>query len=231
MHWHALLLAAAALLLLYACDDAAPTPEPPPATVAPGTVDEGGDAGEKDLQGGKDQTTYDDSSERSQKLDDATRIQRSDTLAALAAVYGGPSAEGFGGAVFARPLGPEDDLEAAAQAVYQDFVGELWERWGEEAWMGPWRQVHGRPEDAEADIVAELQGIEDADARRSVPLVLDVAEDPEAARAALSAVFDDPAVQELAVYNVGDGEAMSGLLLAARGPDAEEGVFLVVLLD
>lgn len=170
-------------------------------------------------------------SEGNTQMDDAARIESNDTLAALAAVYGGPSAEGFGGAVFARPLGPEDELEAAARAVYQDFVGELWERWGEEAWMGPWRQVHDRPEEAEADIVAELKGIEDAEASRSVPLVLEVVEDPEAARAALSAVFDDPAVQELAVYNVGDGGAMSGLLLAARGPEAEEGVFLVVLLD
>ena len=35
-------------------------------------------------------------------------------------------------------------------------------------------------------------------------------------RAALAVAFDDPGVTELRVFDLGDGEAMSGLLVAGR---------------
>ena len=53
----------------------------------------------------------------------------------------------------------------------------------------------------------------------------------EAARAALSAAFDDPKVSELRVFNLGDGEAMSGLLVAGRRGASGESTFLVFLMD
>ncbi len=154
-----------------------------------------------------------------------------DYAASLEAAYGAPSQAGFGSAVFYEPMKPDDDLTKAALAKYKYFVGELWERYGEEAWMGPWKEVYARPAGARPDIVAELRGIEDPDAAISAPMILDAVQDAEAARAALSAAFDDPAVTELRVYNLGDGGAMSGILVAARRAATSDATFLVFLLD
>ena len=62
----------------------------------------------------------------------------------LEAAYGAPSQEGFGSAVFYERLKASDDLEQAAFAKYRYFVGEQWERFGEDAWMGPWKVVYTR---------------------------------------------------------------------------------------
>ncbi len=152
-------------------------------------------------------------------------------VADLEAAYGAPSQAGFGSAVFYEPLGAEDSMTDAALAKYKYFTGELWERWGEEAWMAPWKEVYARPAGAKADIVAELRGITDIDARNSAPMILDVVQDAEKANAALAAAFDDPGVTELRVFNLGDGGAMSGILVAGRRAQAGEAVFLVFLLD
>jgi len=148
----------------------------------------------------------------------------------LEAVYGAPSQAGFGSAVFYEQMETAGRLEQAALAQYRYFVGDLWERYGQDAWMGPWKEVYARTADSTRDIVAELQGISDAGARLSVPMILEVVENTEAARQALSAAYDDTAVAELAVYTLGDGEAMSGLLVAARR-DTGEATFLVFLMD
>ena len=62
-------------------------------------------------------------------------------------------------------------------------------------------------------------------------MILDSIEGAETARAALSAAFDDPAVSELRAFNLGDGEAMSGLLVAGRRGASGEATFLVFLMD
>lgn len=152
-------------------------------------------------------------------------------VANLEAAYGAPSQEGFGSAVFYESLQATDDLEQKALEKYKYFTGELWERWGEDAWMGPWKEVHTRAAGAKADIVAELRAIDDRDAANSAPMILDVVQDAEAARAALSAAFDDPAVTELRVFNLGDGGAMSGILVAGRRAASGDATFLVFLLD
>jgi hypothetical protein len=154
-----------------------------------------------------------------------------DYVTALEAAYGAPSQAGFGSAVFYEPLKASDKLDQAALAKYKYFVGDLWERYGEDAWMGPWKMVYTRPVDGKRDIIAELRGITDREARMSVEMILDNVDDPEKARTALSAAFDDPAVTELAVYNTGDGAAMSGALVAARRGDAGATTFLVFLMD
>ena len=151
-------------------------------------------------------------------------------VANLEAAYGAPSQAGFGSAVFYEPLAAGDDLAEAALAKYKYFVGNLWERYGEDAWIGPWKEVYVRQAGTSPDIVAELRGIADADARASVPMILEVVENVEAAQKALSAAHDDPAVTELRIYNLGDGGAMSGLLVAARR-DTGEATFLVFLMD
>ena len=152
-------------------------------------------------------------------------------VTALEAAYGAPSQAGFGSAVFYEPLKASDKLDQAALAKYKYFVGDLWERYGEDAWMGPWKMVYTRPLDGKRDIVAELRGITDRAARMSVEMILDNIEGAEEARAALSAAYDDPAVTELRVFNLGDGDAMSGLLVAGRRGATGEATFLVFLLD
>jgi len=148
----------------------------------------------------------------------------------LEAAYGAPSQAGFGSAVFYEGMALAGSLEQKALEKYQYFVGDLWERYGEDAWMVPWKQVYTRKAGAKQDIVAELKGISHAEARLSVPMVLDVVENAETARQALSAAYDDAAVAELRVFSLGDGEAMSGLLVAGRR-DTGEAAFLVFLMD
>ncbi len=166
----------------------------------------------------------------------ATKQPKSDAtkpayVADLEAAYGAPSQAGFGSAVFFEQMKTDDNLTQAALAKYKYFTGELWERWGEAAWMGPWKEVYARPTGAKPDIVAELRGITDIDARNSAPMILDVVPDAAAAKAALVAAFDDPAVTELRIYNLGDGGAMSGILVAGRRGATGEATFLVFLLD
>ncbi len=162
---------------------------------------------------------------------DGKTLEKPDYVAGLEAAYGGPSQDGFGSAVFHETLRSTDDLTPAALAKYRTFVGKLWDRYGEVAWMGPWKEVYARQAGGAPDIAAELRGISDRDAALSVPMILDNIEGAEAARAALSAAFDDPEVTELRTFNLGDGEAMSGLLVAGRRGGSGETTFLVFLLD
>jgi hypothetical protein len=148
----------------------------------------------------------------------------------LEASYGAPSQAGFGSAVFATNMDPGQDLEPVALEHYQYFVGDLWQRYGQDAWMGQWKEVYVRQAEASRDIVAELKGIADPEAKQSAPMILEGVEDAEAARQALAAACDDPAVTELRVYNLGDGGAMSGLEIAARR-DTGGATFLVFLMD
>lgn len=153
-----------------------------------------------------------------------------DAVAALEAIYGPPSQAGFGSAVFYDPLAPGADLEQAARARYRFFVGDLWERYGADAWMGPWQRVYSRPAGAARDIVAELRTLANRNAAMSASVLLDSVDAPEQAQAALAAVFDDPAVAELTVYTLGDSGAMAGLLVAGLRQD-RSAIFLVFLLD
>ena len=61
-------------------------------------------------------------------------------------------------------------------------------------------------------------------------MILDAVENADAAQKALAAAFDDPTVAQLTVFTVGDGAAMSGLLIAGRRSNAEA-TFLIFLLD
>lgn len=157
--------------------------------------------------------------------------EKPDYVNALEAIYGPPSQEGFGGAIFHERGLPEIyGLPAAALETYRTFMGELWERFGEDMWMSAWREVYVRESGAQADIVNELQAIDDRQAQGSVILVLG-AGDSETTRAALAEAFDSAEVTELRVFNIGDNGAMSGLLVAGRRAGTGDATFLVVLLD
>lgn len=161
---------------------------------------------------------------------DAASTAQPAAVAALEAVFGPPSQAGFGSAVFYDPLAPGVELEQAALARYQFFVGDLWERYGADAWLRPWQRVYTRPPGASGDIVAELRALANPDAARSASVLLEGVDAPERAPAALSAAFDDPAVTELAVFTLGDGGALAGLLVAGQRQD-RGAIFLVFLLD
>jgi hypothetical protein len=157
-------------------------------------------------------------------------MTRSETIANLQALYGPPSQAGFGSAVFCDRVERAEDLEAAALKHYRYFLGKAWEQFGEEAWMGPWQRVYQRQAADRRDIVTELRSITDPAAQSSVTMLLDAIADPEAGRQALSAVYDDADVETLAVYTLGDGAALSGLLIAGRDRQGET-ILLVFLLD
>jgi pimeloyl-ACP methyl ester carboxylesterase len=81
------------------------------------------------------------------------------SVADLEAAYGASRQAAFGSAVFYEKLKTTDDLKQAALEKCHYFTGELWERYGEEAWMGPWKEVYARTSGARHDIVAELRDI------------------------------------------------------------------------
>ena len=151
----------------------------------------------------------------------------------LETVYGQPNQEAFGSAVFYKTLISASDLEQTALDVYQYFVGDLWDQYGEEAWLESWKEIYTRVQDADpdADIIAELQGLSDFDAILSVSMLLENIENAEQAGIALAGAFDDPAVTKLTVYTTGDGEAMSGLLIASWRKKTRAATLLVFLMD
>ncbi|UIE37192.1 hypothetical protein [Leptodesmis sichuanensis] len=152
-------------------------------------------------------------------------------VTALTTLYGAPSQAGFGSAVFYDAIEPGSDLEPIALRYYQYFVGSLWEQYGEAAWMSPWKQIYVRPTGIQPDIVAELKAIADSAAVNYVPiLLLEETDDYAKAQQALATVFNHPQVTDLRVYAIGDGAAMSGLLLAGSRSTGETTI-LVSLLD
>lgn len=149
----------------------------------------------------------------------------------LESFYGPPSQNGFGSAVFFERIPNTQTLEQAALQKYRYFMGDSWDRFGEEAWMSAWKCVYTRPTGIKQDIVAELRAIRDPDVSVSVPMILDYFENAADSRAALAATFNDPSVSELCVYNLGDGGAMSGILISARHLVMGYATFLVFIMD
>ena len=148
----------------------------------------------------------------------------------LVNLYGQPSQAGFGSAVFDEIIEPGTDLEPIALRYYQHFVGKLWEQFGADAWMSTWKQVYARTGGVTPDIVAELRAIADPAAAHFVPVLLLADTDDRAkAEQALAAVFDNSQVSDLRVYAIGDGAALSGLLVAGYRPN--EITILISLID
>ncbi len=158
-------------------------------------------------------------------------LGKPDYVVELERCYGMPSQEAFGSSVFYDAMDvSEAPLEQAAIAKYKHFAGETWERYGEENWMAEWESVYTRDPKSTRDIVAELRSISDRAAKTSASLLIENSDHSAEARAALSKTFDDSTVWELQVFKIGDGSAMSGILIAARRPN-EGSVFLVLLMD
>lgn len=162
----------------------------------------------------------------------ASATQRPAYVSALEASYGAPSEAGFGSSVFFVP-GPMDrDLEEVAKHYYQHFVGkQRWDPSAAERWLGQWREVYRRtPGATSPGICAELRTLDDREARMQGDLILNVGENPEAARKALEQAYDSSEVADLRMYMIGDGEAMSGMMLIGVRKSGEATV-LIVLMD
>jgi hypothetical protein len=159
-----------------------------------------------------------------------TNETKPDYVLALERAFGPPSQEGFGSAGFSMHMVEADDLEQVAQHFYQVFVGDKWAKWGAETWMASWQQVYTREPGSKPDIVNELRAIEDRETSLSVPLILDVSEEAEAARKALAGAFDAADGVDIQVYTIGDGDALSGVLLAGKHGKGQV-TCLVFLMD
>ena len=96
--------------------------------------------------------------------------------------------------------------------------------------MAAWQRVYARPPGIRGDIVAELRGIQDPEARSSISMLLDGHETPGAGKQALSAVYDDAGMENIHVYTLGDGAALSGVLIAGRARSGAT-TLLVFLMD
>jgi hypothetical protein len=84
--------------------------------------------------------------------------------------------------------------------------------------------------DAPRAIISELRSLNDSEARLSASLILDNIDEAEAGQRALVAAFDDPKIIELTIHKMGDGEAISGLVIAGRRANGET-TFLVSISD
>jgi len=156
--------------------------------------------------------------------------EHADRAAELQAVFGQPSQAGLGSAVFAERVERPQDLEAAAKRCYRHFLGKQWAEAGESVWMAPWQRVYARPPGLRADIVAELRGIRNPAARSALSVLLEGHDTPDAARHALSAVYDDAGMEIVQVYTLGDGAALSGVLIAGRTRNGAA-TLLIFLMD
>ena len=161
---------------------------------------------------------------------DPSLPEHADRTAALQAIFGQPSQAGFGSAVFAERVGQPQDLEAAAKRYYRHFLGKQWAEAGESVWMAPWHRVYARPSGLHADIVAELRGIRNPAARSALSVLLEGHDTPDAAQHALSAVYDDAGMEIVQVYTLGDGAALSGVLIAGRTRNGAS-TLLIFLMD
>ena len=149
----------------------------------------------------------------------------------LIEVFGGPSSSGFGSAVFFKqPATAASSLESSALDTYKAFVGEKWDRFGPDAWRGAWKLLYTRPAESTASILEELNAITDTAARLSADTLLNGHDQPDKARQALQRAFQHEAIRELRIYAIGDGAAMSGLLVAAVRAD-DQPLTLVFLMD
>jgi hypothetical protein len=147
----------------------------------------------------------------------------------LESVFGSPSQQAFGSSVFFT-TNADISLDDEALSRYRYFLGTTWEKLGEQNWLSNWGLVYERKSDAKADIVSELKSISDQNVRLSASLLLENQEDVSAATQALQNAFDHPQLKELKVFKIGDGAAMSGLLIVASIHD--QGLLsLILLLD
>jgi hypothetical protein len=151
----------------------------------------------------------------------------------LEGVFGASSAAAFGSSVFFESQlssGYQLSLVAASIEKYRYFCGETWARFGEEKWLSGWKELYHRSPGDKAGIVGEFRSIKVQPFRSCAAMFLDENEDNDAVHQLLSRAFDSEGVKELRIFSLGDGEAMSGFLIAAENADLGR-LFLAFLMD
>lgn len=148
-----------------------------------------------------------------------------DTVTQLQRHFGGPSDAAFGSAVFFESGQAAVRLEEEALGKYQYFCGKTWKAFGEENWLSNWKLLYSRMPQQNEGIVSELRALQPLETKSAAMMLLD---DPEAATL-LQSAFDVIETTALHIYSLGDGSAMSGLLIAAQRLEGR--VFLTFLLD
>lgn len=136
-------------------------------------------------------------------------------MESLEKVYGKASDAGFGSAVFHEATDKKSMADSIALTHYKRFLGSKLTGDGGTAWMKNWKVVYTRPGNQKGDILRELASVADPQARVSIPLLTELIENADAGRDALAAAFNHAEVRQLCACNIGDGEAMSGILVTA----------------
>ncbi len=127
----------------------------------------------------------------------------------LEGVFGASSSAAFGSSVFFESQSSSGyplSLVDASIEKYQAFCGETWARFGEEKWLSGWKELYHRSPGDTAGIVNEFRSIKVQPFRSS------------------------EGVRELRIFSLGDGEAMSGFLIAGDIVDLGR-LFLAFLMD
>lgn len=151
----------------------------------------------------------------------------------LEGLFGAANSAAFGSSIFFEPhtaSGYQLDLVDASLERYRHFCGETWARFGEEKWLSGWKELYHRIPSNSTGIVSELRGITDQPIRSCAAMFLDENEDNDAVHQLLSRAFDGDGIRELRIFSLGDGEAMSGFLIASEIIDLGR-LFLVFLMD
>lgn len=134
-------------------------------------------------------------------------------VTALEKVFGKASDAGFGSAVFAEPTGQSSSCDEMALKHYTAFLGPKWTA-SEASWKSGWKKIYARTAGTKGDILTELASLSGAEAKNVTPLLTELIDDAAAAKAALAAAFNHPDVQALSIHHLGDGEAMSGIMIS-----------------
>ena len=151
----------------------------------------------------------------------------------LEGVFGAASSAAFGSSVFFEcqsSSGYPLSLVDASIEKYRSFCGETWARFGEEKWLSGWKELYHRLLGDTSGIVNELRSVKAQPLRSCAAMFLDENEDNDAVHRLLSKAFDGDQVKELRIFALGDGEAMTGFLIAADVNDLGQ-LFLAFLMD
>lgn len=149
--------------------------------------------------------------------------------------------------VFFEELKGVDTLDKAAFAWYRHVASEMEPPIDEDedeseqqerlrtiraGWMAAWQQVYVRPQEGDTRIMTALNELAESPFAADIQIwtLLDIIGEDERRQSALSAAFDEPTVAQLTCYSVGDGQAYSGLMIAAVRTNGEA-TFLIFLFE
>lgn len=136
--------------------------------------------------------------------------------ARLQALLGPCAPVGMGDAVCHEPLAAGVPLETWARDKSLVLANKGWENFQPEMWRAQFRELYRRPESATGAITDELAALTGDNIELVIGNFLDNRDNAGELKQSLTAVFDAPAMSEVVVYRIGDGQALAGVLLVGR---------------